>query len=466
MSARGRVVVIGAGFAGLAAAAALTARGHAVTLLERAGCVGGKAQHVLAAGARVDLGPTILTDPEPLTRLFDLLGAPADAACLERVDPGLVATFPGGARLGIHSDPARMTAALRALGPRAVEDWQRMLELGERARRLAAHFYARGDVSTARDAWRFLVGGGARLGDVVPFARRGSLAHLLDASMRTPELVRLFAHFARFVGLDAGRAPAVTVVIPYLLATSGAWHPQGGFSALAEAIRDLAVKRGLTVETAERVTHLEHTRGRVTAVEIAGGRRLPIEACVAAVDIDEVRRWAPDIAVDRRARRNRPALAARVAWWVLDGASAAPHHALHFGEGGGDPIYVCMPTASDPELAPPGRSVLYALMHGAPGEPAGPAFVESMRRRLEATRRWPGGSVVAQDASGGSSSCYGGEIGPGLFASFRPSQRVRGLGNLVRAGGSVFPGPGIANVIRSGLRAAAMTDATLCGETA
>ena len=466
MSARGRVVVIGAGFAGLAAAAALTARGHAVTLLERAGRVGGKAQHVLAAGARVDIGPTILTDPEPLTRLFDLLGAPADAACLERVDPGLVATFPGGARLGIHSDPARMTAALRALGPRAVEDWQRMLDLGGRARRLAGHFYARGDVSTARDAWRFLAGGGARLGDVVPFARRGSLAHLLDATIRTPELLRFFAHFARFVGLDAGRAPAVTVVIPYLLATSGAWHPQGGISALAEAIRDLAVKRGLTVDTAERVTHLEHARGRVTAVEIARGQRVPVDACVAAVDIDEVHRWAPDIAVDRRARRNPPALAARVAWWVLDGASAAPHHALHFGEDGGDPIYVCMPTASDPELAPPGRSVLYALMHGAPGEPAGPAFIESMRRRLEAPRRWPGGSVVAQGASGGSSSCYGGEIGPGLFASFRPSQRVRGLANLVRAGGSVFPGPGIANVIRSGLRAAAMTDATLCGETA
>ena len=464
MSARGRVVVIGAGFAGLAAAAALAARGHAVTLLERASRVGGEAQHALAAGARVDLGPTLLIDPEPLTRLFDLLGAPADAACLRRVDPGLVATFPGGARLGVHADPARLTASLRTFGPRALEDWRRMLALGERARRLAQHFYARGDVSTAREAWGFLAGGGARLGDVIPFARRGSLAHLLDASMRTPELVRLFAHFARFVGLDAGRAPAVTMVIPYLLATNGTWHPPGGFSELAETIRDLAVKHGLTVETSERVAHLEHARGRVTAVEIAGGQRLPVDACVAAVDIDEIHRWAPDITIEGRARGNRPAMAARVAWWVLDGAAAAPHHALHFGEDGGDPIYVCMPTASDPELAPPGRSVLYALMHGTPGEPAGSAFIESMRLSLERADRWPGGSVVAQGASGGSSSCYGGEIGPGLFASFRPSQRVRGLANLVRAGGSVFPGPGVANVIRSGLRAASMTDAVLTGE--
>ena len=54
VSASGRVVVVGAGFAGLAAAAALTVRGHDVTLLDRGCRVGGKAQHVLAAGARVD----------------------------------------------------------------------------------------------------------------------------------------------------------------------------------------------------------------------------------------------------------------------------------------------------------------------------------------------------------------------------------------------------------------------------
>jgi phytoene desaturase len=463
MNAPGRVVVVGAGFAGLAAAAALTARGHAVTLLERARRVGGKAQHVLVAGARVDLGPTILTDTEPLTRLLDLLGAPVEAACLQRVDPGLIATFPGGVQLGIHSDPARMTGALAALGPSAREDWRRVLELGGRAARLAEHFYARGDVSTVRDAWRFLGGGGARLGDVVPFARRGSLARLLDASVRTPELGRFFAHFARFIGLDAGRAPAVTAVIPYLLVTRGAWHPQGGFSALAELLRDLAVKRGLTVGAGECVTRLAHARGRVTAVEIAGGQRLAVDACVATADLDEVCRWVPDIETDGPERRTRPALAARVAWWVLDGAAAAPHHALHFGEEGGDPIYACAPTTSDPELAPPGRTVFYALMHGTPGEPAGPDFIECVRRRLEAMGRWPGGSIVAQGASGGSSSCYGSEIGPGLFASFRPSQRVRGLTNLVRAGGSVFPGPGIANVIRSGLRAASITDEALSG---
>ena len=466
MSASGRVVVVGAGFAGLAAAAALTVRGHDVTLLDRSCRVGGKAQHVLAAGARVDLGPTILTDPAPVTRLFELLGAPGETAALRRLDPGLIATFPGGGFVALHADPARMAAALATLGPRASEDWDRVLGLGERAARLAEHFYARGDVAGARDLWGFVVSRGVRPGDVIPFARRGSLAQLLDASVRTPELARLLAHFARFIGLGPDRAPAVTVVIPYLLATSGVWYPRGGLSALAETIRDLAVKRGLSVEAGESVTRLEHTRGRATAVETAGGRRLPVDACVAAVDAAEIRGWAPDILMDRRARLGHPALAARVAWWVLDGAREAAHHALHFGEAAEEPVYVSMPTVSDPELAPPGRAVLHALIHGAPGAPAGPAFIDAMRWRLEAARHWPGGTVIEQGASGGSSSCYGSEIGPGLFASFRPTQRVRGLYNVVRAGGSVFPGPGVANVIRSGLRAALLTDAFLAGNSA
>jgi phytoene dehydrogenase-like protein len=41
---------------------------------------------------------------------------------------------------------------------------------------------------------------------------------------------------------------------------------------------------------------------------------------------------------------------------------------------------------------------------------------------------------------------------------------VARLANLILAGASVFPGPGVTNVIRSGLRAAALVDAALGGE--
>lgn len=453
-----RIVVVGAGFAGLAAATALGARGHRVTIVEASGEAGGMARRIEAGGALVDLGPTILTDLEPLRALALTAGmALDDIVTLDPLDPGLVATFPSGVHLGLHRDPQRMAAGLQQLGPEAERDWARALDLGQRAVRLAEHYWTRGDVAGPRALGHFLLAGGVGLADVAPFIRFGSLARLVSARMRTPELRVLLAHFARLVGLDADRAPAVTLCIPYLMATSGIWYPRGGVSALAQALLTLATKLGATLETDAVVERLELLGDRVDAVVTSSGRRLAADVVVAAVDVRVTASWLP--AADRRVARLAPALAARVAWWVVDGQPRLRvHHAFHFDAAGAEPLYVAMPTVTDPTLAPPGTSVIHALAHGPAGPPATAGFAARVRERLERAGQWPGGRVVASGIAGGAHSCYGYRIGPGLFASFRPSQRVAGVTNLVRCGASVFPGPGVANVLRSGLRAAMLVD--------
>jgi hypothetical protein len=107
--------------------------------------------------------------------------------------------------------------------------------------------------------------------------------------------------------------------------------------------------------------------------------------------------------------------------------------------------------------------VLYALEHGEPARLLRDGFADELQSRLETAGQWPQGRILACGVAGGSTSCYGYRIGPGLFSGFRPSQRVRGLANLFLASGSVFPGPGVSNVIRSGLRAAALADVATAG---
>jgi phytoene desaturase len=451
-----RVVIIGAGLAGLSAAAALAARGAAVTVLEAEPDVGGKVRRVCAAGARVDVGPTILTDLAPLRRLFEESGASLhERLVLTRIDPGIVATFAGGARVALYADPARMPGTLAALGPNAAEDWRRFLDLGARAERLAEHYYRRGDFCGPAGLVRFVSGGGVAMRDVAPFARRSSLEAMLDASIRTPELRRLLAHFARFLGLDAAWAPAVALVIPYLCATAGVWYPSGGVMELAVAVADLARERGAVVELGERVERLECEASRVTAAVTASGRRVPADRFVSAIDVAAAARLVGRGGFHAR-RRLVPAMAAHVAWWVVEGrVPRTPHHVLHFGEDPrAEPTYIATPTATDPHIAPPGLAVVYALVHRPAGTAPEDGFADRMLQRVTAAGLWPPGRVVARGVAAGSGSCYGYAIGPGLLASARPSQRVRELGNLVLAGGSVFPGPGLSNVVRSGLRAA------------
>ena len=65
-----RVVVVGSGLAGLSSACVLAARGHQVTLLEKNDWLGGKAAPLQEEGYRFDMGPTILTLPSVLKRVF------------------------------------------------------------------------------------------------------------------------------------------------------------------------------------------------------------------------------------------------------------------------------------------------------------------------------------------------------------------------------------------------------------
>ena len=66
-----RVIVVGGGLGGLATACTLAARGYAVVLCDKNDWTGGKAAVHEEAGYRFDMGPTILTIPAVLKRIFD-----------------------------------------------------------------------------------------------------------------------------------------------------------------------------------------------------------------------------------------------------------------------------------------------------------------------------------------------------------------------------------------------------------
>src|SRR3954451_17435038 len=67
-----RVVVIGSGFGGLAAAIRLQARGYGVEILEARNQPGGRAYVYQQDGFTFDAGPTVITAPFLIDELFEL----------------------------------------------------------------------------------------------------------------------------------------------------------------------------------------------------------------------------------------------------------------------------------------------------------------------------------------------------------------------------------------------------------
>jgi hypothetical protein len=106
---------------------------------------------------------------------------------------------------------------------------------------------------------------------------------------------------------------------------------------------------------------------------------------------------------------------------------------------------------------------VYALRHCPANQPQAPDFAQVLQAAIAAADQWPGGRVLASGLFTDATSCYGYAVGASLFSARHPSQRVPGFDNLILAGKTVFPGPGVANVIRSGLRAADLAETAAGG---
>src|ERR1700684_3789370 len=120
-----RIGVVGGGLGGLSAACVLAARGYAVTLFERSPWLGGKAAVLREAGFRFDMGPTILTLPSVLRRIFAEAGRSLDdAITLLPCDPQWRSFYSDGSTLDLSADRERMVRRLEAFATGAGKGYE------------------------------------------------------------------------------------------------------------------------------------------------------------------------------------------------------------------------------------------------------------------------------------------------------------------------------------------------------
>ena len=476
-----RVVVVGAGLAGLAAALHLAGRGREVTVIERGTHPGGRAGRLNAGGYRFDTGPSVLTMPDLLAEPLAAVGEElTDRLDLIRLDPAYRAAFADGSTLDVHTDAEAMTDAVAAFaGPDEAAGYQRLrawlteLYQQEFSQFIAANFDSPLSLVTPSLARLVALGAFRRLEPAV-----GRFIH-------DERLQRVFSFQSLYAGESPQHALAVYAVIAYMDTVAGVYFPRGGMRAIPDALAAAATSAGVKLHFDTAVTTLERSGDRVTAVRTATGLRVPCDAVVLATELDTAYQL-----LGRRPRRPVPLRPAPSAVVLHAGVRRTwpetAHHTILFGQAWrqtfheiitagelmSDPsLLVTRPTATDPELAPDGTDLVYILAP-APNldrgsidwDQVGPGYADELAatvadrllpglpaeisvRRVVTPADWGRQGMVA-----GTPFSYAhsfGQSGP-----FRAGNLPRGVANVALAGCGTVPGVGVPTALVSGRLAA------------
>ena len=469
-----RVVVVGAGLGGLAAAARLAAAGHRVTVYEAAPTVGGKLGVFERDGFTFDTGPSLLTMPDVLRELFTDTGGPADLA-IARVDPACEYTFGDATTLTMPHDAADVPSAFDdALGAGSGDTWRRLHTRSRRLWELVGEPVLRQPVSLPALARMSLRPRDLRA--VAPWQTIDGLGRRL---LPEPRMRMWLIRYATYSGSDPRRTPAVLSVTAYVEQEFGAWYVPGGLRRIVDAVENRCRELNVDIHTGSAVESVLIDGGRAAGVRV-GGRDVPADVVVCNADADVLH---DDLLHARRPTRRTRSMAGFVMMLGLSGRVPGPAHRIYFPRDYDaefdaifgrrprpvdDPtIYVHAP--DDPSLRPDDDSEGWFVLVNAPAHDPGrgvdwdaPGLRESYARRVLGVLAARGADVAARTrfvetitpadlerrtrAPGG--AIYGTASHGPRAALRRPANRSRVPG-LYLVGGSAHPGGGIPLVLMS-----------------
>jgi UDP-galactopyranose mutase len=308
-----RVVVVGGGFGGLAAAVRLAKLGHDVTLVERSATLGGALAAVTEDGFTWDAGPTYTLLPAVVRDLFRKSGRPVERE-LELVPLDVVREhrFADGSSVRVPTGRAAQLAAFDELGPGLGQRW-------------VDH------VASYADDWdelrrTYLENPWDPAAPSALLDSRQMLHKRLRKAFKDERLRLVAGHPLVAEGHDLRNVPAWLGVTSYVEQRFGAWTVEGGMHRLGTALAERLATRGVTTMTGTEARDLVLRDGRVVAVRTLTGD-VEADAVVCAIDPRRLPALAPYV------ERTMPAIPPVVVHVGLsDEAPDLPHEVVLHGD--------------------------------------------------------------------------------------------------------------------------------------
>lgn len=475
-----KVIVIGAGFSGLSAAANLAHKGYDVTILEKHDLPGGRARKFEEKGFVFDMGPSWYWMPDVFERFFNNFGKKAsDYYTLKRLDPSYSIFFKPGEKVSL---PANL---------KGLEDLFDRYEPG-------AGLKLRDFLNEARIKYDI----GIR--DLV---YHPSLSPLEFVSVKTfknlfklnvfqsfnkytrkyfshPYLLQMLEFPILFLGGTGATTPALYSLMNYGDMALGTWYPMGGMFKVVEGMEKLNRELGVNIVYNSDVQFLPVKNNKIQEV-ITGDKSYKADIIISSADYNFTEKnllEEKDRSYSSKYWKSRVMSPSSLIFFLglnkkMEGID---HHTLFFDEDFGKhsdsiykhpewpekpSIYLSCTSRTDPSVAPEGHENLMILIPVATGledneEIRGKYFRIILDRIKKITGQDIEPNIVykrsyalndfEKDYNAFRGNAYGLANTLMQTAFLKPKLKSRKVKNLYYTGQLTVPGPGVPPALISG----------------
>jgi phytoene desaturase len=476
-----KVIVIGAGFAGLSAATSLANKGFKVTILEKNSVPGGRARVFREKGFTFDMGPSWYWMPDVFETYFGKFGKkPSDYYQLVRLDPSYAVIFDATSAVDIPAGIDKLKQLFEQIEPGSGQRLEAFLEQ-------AAYKY---DVGMnkfvwkpSRSIWEFV--SLKLLYDLGRMDVLQTFAGHIRKYFSDPKLLQLMEFPILFLGATPENTPAMYSLMNYAEISMGTWYPMGGMHEIVKGMVALAEEKGVKILLNQNVTRIDVVGGVAKQVVTETGT-YDADVVVAGADYHHVDtkllgqyRNYSDAYWDKRTLAPSSLLYYLV---INKRIPKLQHHNLFFDEDfkqhaheiytqpqwPSKPLfYASAPSKTDPSVAPEGCENLFLLIPVAPdlkddSEEIHERYFNVVMERLEAYvgedirshvvyKRTYAHRDFMSDYNAFKGNAYGLANTLMQTAFLKPTLKNKKVANLFYTGQLTVPGPGVPPSLISGL---------------
>ncbi|REB06477.1 phytoene desaturase [Sporosarcina sp. BI001-red] len=240
-----KVIVVGAGVAGLASAIRLQHAGYQVDLYEKESTPGGKMNQIEMDGYRFDLGPSIVMMPDIYRELFQLCGRnPDDYIPMEKLDPMYRVYFSNDPTnpINVSSNLVEWTRTLESFGEEEAAGFLNYLSEIYKGYTVAMDNIIQRPFRKKSDFYNL-----SMLKKGMNMKVSGSATQFIGNYIKDERLKQIISFQTLYIGISPIKSPSFYTMIPMIQFLYGIWFIKGGMYTMATSMERLFQELGGTV---------------------------------------------------------------------------------------------------------------------------------------------------------------------------------------------------------------------------